>query len=117
MPSFDVVSELDWHEVTNGMDQANREITNRFDFKGSDARIERSDATLTLYAEDEFKIGQVRDIGSGHQVAQRFDALVPLALEEGHVECNERSERIDHLEHQRGHLPPDQCHVVQLVAE
>ena len=62
MPSFDVVSELDWHEVTNGMDQANREIANRFDFKGSDARIERSDATLTLYAEDEFKIGQVRDI-------------------------------------------------------
>ena len=62
MPSFDVVSELDWHEVTNGMDQANREITNRFDFKGSDARVERSDATLTLYAEDEFKIGQVRDI-------------------------------------------------------
>ena len=46
MPSFDVVSELDWHEVTNGMDQANREIANRFDFKGSDARIERSDATL-----------------------------------------------------------------------
>ena len=62
MPSFDVVSELDWHEVTNGMDQADREITNRFDFKGSDARVERSDATLTLYAEDEFKIGQVRDI-------------------------------------------------------
>ena len=62
MPSFDVVSELDWHEVTNGMDQANREIANRFDFKGSDARIERSDAILTLYAEDEFKIGQVRDI-------------------------------------------------------
>ena len=49
MPSFDVVSELDWHEVTNGMDQANREITYRYDFKGSDA-------------EDEFKIGQVRDI-------------------------------------------------------
>ena len=62
MPSFDIVSELDWQEVRNGVDQANREIANRFDFKGSDARIEQSEAQLTLHADDEFKIDQVRDI-------------------------------------------------------
>ncbi|MDH3380458.1 MAG: YajQ family cyclic di-GMP-binding protein [Gammaproteobacteria bacterium] len=62
MPSFDVVSEVDWHEVSNAIDQANREISNRYDFKGSDARVERADAKLTIYADDDYKIGQARDI-------------------------------------------------------
>jgi uncharacterized protein YajQ (UPF0234 family) len=62
MPSFDVVSEVDMQEVRNAADQANREISNRFDFKGSDARVEQQEGKLILFADDEFKIGQARDI-------------------------------------------------------
>jgi uncharacterized protein YajQ (UPF0234 family) len=62
MPSFDIVSEVDLHEVTNAVDQTNREVSTRFDFKGSDARVEHSEATLTLYADNEFQVRQVLDI-------------------------------------------------------
>jgi cyclic-di-GMP-binding protein len=62
MPSFDVVCEANLVEVRNALDQANKEITNRFDFKGSDARIELGDKLLTAYADDDFKLGQVRDV-------------------------------------------------------
>ncbi len=59
MPSFDVVSEIDNHELTNAIDQANREITTRFDFKGSDARVELSKNTMTLVAPTDFQLKQV----------------------------------------------------------
>lgn len=62
MPSFDVVSEVNQQELRNAVDQANREITTRFDFKGSDARVELAADKLSLFADDEFKIGQARDI-------------------------------------------------------
>ena len=62
MPSFDVVLEADMVEIRNAVDQANKEITNRFDFKGSDARIELNDKVMTTYADDDFKLGQVRDV-------------------------------------------------------
>ncbi|GIK85248.1 MAG: YajQ family cyclic di-GMP-binding protein [Burkholderiales bacterium] len=62
MPSFDIVSEVDQVEVRNAVDQANREIGTRFDFKGSDARIETGDKSLTLFADDEFKLKQVADV-------------------------------------------------------
>ena len=62
MPSFDVVSEIDQHEVTNAVDQANREVGTRFDFKGSDARFELSEGVVTLYGENEFQLQQMRDI-------------------------------------------------------
>lgn len=62
MPSFDVVSESDAIEVRNAVDQANKEIANRFDFKGSDARIEQKERELTAYADDDFKLGQLRDV-------------------------------------------------------
>lgn len=62
MPSFDVVCEANLVEVRNALDQANKEISTRFDFKGSDARIELNDKTLTAYADDDFKLGQVRDV-------------------------------------------------------
>ncbi len=62
MPSLDVVSEVDLHELTNAVDQTNREVGNRFDFKGSDARVEQSGHDMTLYAEAEFQCDQVRDI-------------------------------------------------------
>jgi uncharacterized protein YajQ (UPF0234 family) len=64
MPSFDIVSEVNQVEVHNALDQSNKEITNRFDFKGSDARVEfnEKDKALTLYADDDFKLEQVREL-------------------------------------------------------
>jgi len=62
MPSFDIVSKPNMVEVRNALDQANKEIANRFDFKGSDARIEHKEFELTAFADDEFKLGQVRDV-------------------------------------------------------
>jgi uncharacterized protein YajQ (UPF0234 family) len=62
MPSFDVMCEADVVEIRNALDQANKEITNRFDFKGSDARIELKDKVLTAFADDDFKLGQVKDV-------------------------------------------------------
>jgi uncharacterized protein YajQ (UPF0234 family) len=62
MPSFDIASEVNKIELKNAVDQANKEIANRFDFKGSDARIEQSELALTLYADDDFKLKQVTDV-------------------------------------------------------
>mgnify|MGYP001094274435 CR=1 FL=1 len=62
MPSFDIVSEVDKQEVRNAVDQVNKEVGTRFDFKGSDARVEQADYTLTVFADDEFKLDQVFDI-------------------------------------------------------
>ena len=59
MPSFDVVSEVNQHELSNALDQANREIGTRYDFKGSDARIEQSGNQLTLEAESDFQLKQM----------------------------------------------------------
>lgn len=60
MPSFDVVSEIDEHELANAIDQANREISNRFDFKGSDAKIEIADSVMTLSADSDFQVQQMQ---------------------------------------------------------
>jgi uncharacterized protein YajQ (UPF0234 family) len=66
MPSFDTVLEPDLVELRNAVEQSNKEIGTRFDFKGSDARVELADKgkerTLTLYADSDFQIGQVRDV-------------------------------------------------------
>jgi len=62
MPSFDIVSEVNKVELKNAVDQANKEIANRFDFKGSDARIEQAELVLTLYADGDFKLKQVTDV-------------------------------------------------------
>ena len=62
MPSFDIACEADLVEVKNAVEQANKEIANRFDFKGSDARVEQKERELTAYADDEFKLGQLRDV-------------------------------------------------------
>lgn len=64
MPSFDIVSEVNHVEIRNAVEQCNKEIANRFDFKGSDARVEVNDKekTLTAFADDEFKLRQLRDV-------------------------------------------------------
>src|SRR5688572_10008105 len=62
MPTFDVVCEANALEVKNAIEQSNKEISTRFDFKGSDARIDYKDETLTLFADDDFKLQQVKDV-------------------------------------------------------
>ena len=62
MPSFDVVSEANQVEVKNAVEQSNKEITTRFDFKGSDARVEQKERELTAFADSEFQLSQVRDV-------------------------------------------------------
>lgn len=62
MPSFDVVSEVDMHEAANAVDQANREVSTRFDFKGTDASFELNEGEITLKAEVEFQLQQMLDI-------------------------------------------------------
>lgn len=74
MPSFDVVSEVDQHELTNAVDQANREITNRFDFKGTDTKVEQNDRELTLRAEADFQIKQVVDILQAKLISRKLES-------------------------------------------
>jgi cyclic-di-GMP-binding protein len=83
MPSFDIVSQVNQQEVKNAVDQTNKEITNRFDFKGSDARVEQAEMVLTVYADDEFKLGQVSDVLRGRLAKRNVDLR---ALEQGAIE-------------------------------
>ena len=85
MPSFDIVSEVDTHELTNAVDQASRELTTRFDFKGVDARFERDDAVITQAAPSEFQLEQMTDILRARLVARKIDVR---CLEFGDVETN-----------------------------
>lgn len=73
MPSFDVVSEANTVEVRNAVDQANKEVSTRFDFKGSDARIEQKERELTTFADSEFQLGQVRDVLTNKLVKRNVD--------------------------------------------
>jgi len=81
MPSFDIVSEIDWHEVDNAVDQANREITNRYDFKGTGARVERQQAVLNVHADNDFQVRQAAEILQT-KLAKRGVDLGALAAEE-----------------------------------
>ena len=83
MPSFDIVSEVDKQELRNAVDQTNKEVGNRFDFKGSEARVELAEFQLTVFADDEFKLGQVHDILLGKLAKRGIDVR---ALEKGAVE-------------------------------
>ena len=73
MPSFDIVSEVNKVEVRNALDQVNKELSTRFDFKGSDARVEQKENALTLYADDDFKLSQVTDILTGKLAKRGVD--------------------------------------------
>jgi len=68
MPSFDVVSEVDKHEAQNAVDQANRELSTRFDFRGVDAKFELKDMVVTMIADHEFQIDQMKPILSGNMI-------------------------------------------------
>ena len=83
MPSFDIVSEVNQVEVRNALDQTNKELSTRFDFKGSDARVEHKENELTLYADDDFKLKQVTDVLLGKLAKRGLDVR---ALKPGNVE-------------------------------
>ena len=83
MPSFDVVCEANMVEIRNALDQAHKEITNRFDFKGSDARIELKDKSMTAFADDDFKLSQVRDVLLSKLAKRNVDVRF---LDNGNVE-------------------------------
>ena len=73
MPSFDVVSEVNKVELTNAVDQSNKEIGTRFDFKGSDAKIELKDLEITVHADNDFQLSQVKDILVGKLTKRGVD--------------------------------------------
>lgn len=83
MPTFDIVSEVDKQEVRNAVDQVNKEVNTRFDFKGSDARVEQTDYQLTIFADDEFKLEQVSDILMAKLTKRNVDVR---CLDKGQVE-------------------------------
>ncbi|MGB8855872.1 MAG: YajQ family cyclic di-GMP-binding protein [Burkholderiales bacterium] len=73
MPTFDIVSEVDKQEVKNAVEQVNKEVSQRFDFKGSDARVEQTDFILTVFADDEFKLDQVQDVLNNRLIKRGID--------------------------------------------
>ncbi len=83
MPSFDIVSELDMHEVSNAVDQANREVGTRFDFRGVDARFELNGEVITMFAEVDFQLKQLLDILYAKMTKRNVDigALEPEKVE------------------------------------
>ncbi len=83
MPSFDIVCEADMVEVKNAVEQANKEISARFDFKGSDSRVEQKEHSLTLFADDDFKLDQVYDVLTTRLAKRSVDIRF---LKEGKVE-------------------------------
>lgn len=85
MPSFDVVSEVDSHELTNAVDQASRELTTRFDFKGVDAKFLLEENTIKLSAPSDFQLQQMADILRARLIARKIDVR---CLEFGDIETN-----------------------------
>ena len=91
MPSFDIVSEVDLHELSNAVDQANREVANRFDFKGSNARIEQNQYELTLITPSEYQVRQMADILDGKLAKRSIDvgSLERGKITESHNEARQ----------------------------
>lgn len=83
MPSFDIVSEVDLHTFTNALDQSNRVIETRFDFKGVDARFDRDGINAVMFAEAEFQLTQMEDLLRAALVKNRID---PMAMDMGKIE-------------------------------
>ena len=81
MPSFDVVSEVDLHQLTNAVDQAARIIGNRFDFKGVDASFEREERKVVMMAQAEFQLAQMEDM--------LRSALIKCDIDPGAMDCGE----------------------------
>ena len=93
MPSFDIKSELNAHEVTNGVDQANRVIENRFDFKGTGARFDLSEGKVTLSSQEEFQLHQMLPILK-ESLAKRGIDLKSLKIESIEVSTGSAKQEI-----------------------
>ena len=94
MPSFDIVSKIDNHEVTNAVDQTNREIGTRFDFRGSDARVELSKNTITLIAPTDFQLKQLDEI-LRNKMAKRQVDVRSLEYKDADVKLNEARQLVE----------------------
>ena len=90
MPSFDVVSEVDFQEVRNAVDQASRELGTRFDFRGVDAGFELMETQIQLHAEEEFQLGQMLDILRDKLIKRQVDTR---ALDPGEIEASGKQKR------------------------
>jgi len=90
MPSFDVVSEVDLHELTNAVDQAARIVANRFDFKGIEASFEREERKVTITAEAEFQISQMEDMLRSALIKCQID---PAAMDIGAIQASGKAVR------------------------
>lgn len=88
MPSFDVVSKIDLHEVTNAVDQSNREISTRFDFRGTNARVELAKTTITLIAPTDFQLKQLDEI-LRNKLAKRNVDVRSLDYKDPEIKLNE----------------------------
>ncbi len=84
MPSFDIVSEVNKEEVKNAVEQANKEIGNRFDFKGSDAHVEQAELKLTVWADNDFQLAQAQDILNNRLIKRGVD-----------IKCLEISDKVE----------------------
>ncbi len=93
MPSFDVVSEVDLQEVRNAVDQANREVGTRFDFKGVDAKFEQNDAEIILSAEQEFHLNQMMDILRQKLVKRKVD-IASMDIKDPESSLNAARQRV-----------------------
>ncbi len=93
MPSFDVVSEVDSHELSNAVDQANREVTTRFDFKGTDSKFELDGRVIKLSSGSEFQLQQMYDILCGKLVKRGID-IVALEKSEPVVQAKTATQTI-----------------------
>ena len=93
MPSFDVVSELDAHELSNAVDQANREVANRFDFKGTGAKFELADFVVTLEAPADFQLKQMLDILS-QKLSRRGVDVGAMDPQEPEIALNKASQKV-----------------------
>ena len=93
MPSFDIVSEIDFHEVTNAVDQANREVGTRFDFKGSDALFSLEKESITLTAQSDFQLEQMIDILKKKMAKRNID-LKHLEIEEPIIQHKKAEQKV-----------------------
>lgn len=94
MPSFDVVSKVNHHEITNAVDQANRELSSRFDFKDTQARLEQAKNKITLFAPTDFQLKQIDEIFRG-KLAKRQVDIRNLDYKSIHIALNEAKQEVE----------------------
>ena len=112
MPSFDVVSEVNHHELSNGIDQANREVTTRFDFKGTGSNFVFADLLITMNTESDFQLQQMYDILCNKLVKRGLDIaclekLDPVIQARTATQAVKVNEVVQISDYRHNPLPPD----------